>query len=344
MKGIVKASFHVTAALVLAAMTGTAAQAETEAEFYKGKRIRINIGFPTGGTSDIFARTLARHMGRHLPAPVTFVPQNQPGAGGLKSANYIYNVAPKDGTVFGNFSRSIPLEPLLGKKHLTKFDALKFTWLGSPSQEISTCAAWHTAAVKNLDDIFKKELIVGSTGQAAAATVYPKVFNAVLGTKFKLVLGYTNSVTALAAMEKGEVQGFCAWGWVPMLSRRGHWYKAGKLNVLFQIGLKSHPKHKDVPLILDKAKTEEDRQVLSLIMASQTFARPFVAPPGLSSTRAKTLQNAFNGTVRDPKFVQDAEKQGLEVDLLTGDETLDILKKLYATPKAIVERARAAQK
>ena len=213
-----------------------------------------------------------------------------------------------------------------------------------PPRDWQACTAWHTAAVKNLDDIFKKELIVGSTGQASAATVYPKVFNAILGTKFKIVLGYTNSVTALAAMEKGEVQGFCAWGWVPMLSRRGHWYKAGKLNVLFQIGLKSHPKHKNVPLILDKAKTEEDRQVLSLIMASQTYARPFVAPPGLSKTRAKTLQNAFNGTVRDPKFVQDAEKQGLEVDLLTGDETLAILKKLYATPKAIVERARAAQK
>ncbi|MDH3239918.1 MAG: hypothetical protein OEO83_04550 [Alphaproteobacteria bacterium] len=344
MKGTTRASFHITALFALAALSGTAAHAETEAEFYKGKRIRMNIGFPTGGTSDIFARTLARHMGRHLPAPVTFVPQNQPGAGGLKSANYLYNVAPKDGTVFGNFSRSIPLEPLLGKKKLTKFDALKFTWLGSPSQEISTCAAWHTAPVKTLDDLFKKELIVGSTGQASAATVYPKVFNAVLGTKFKIVLGYTNSVTALAAMEKGEVQGFCAWGWVPMLSRRGHWYKAGKLNVLFQIGLTSHPKHKDVPLILDKAKTEDDRAVLSLVMASQTFSRPFAAPPGLSSTRAKTLTGAFTATVKDPKFIQDAERQGLEVDLLTGDEMLAILRKLYATPKAIVDRTRAAQK
>lgn len=344
MRGITRVLSRIAVLLVLAAMGGSAAQAASEADFYKGKRIRINIGFPTGGTSDIFARTLARHMGRHLPAKVTFVPQNMPGAGGLKSANYLYNVAPKDGTVFGNFSRSIPLEPLLGNKSLTKFDALKFTWLGSPSQEISTCTAWHTAPVKTLDDLFKKELIVGSTGQASAATVYPKVFNAILGTKFKLVLGYTNSVTALAAMEKGEVQGFCAWGWVPMLSRRGHWYKAGKLNVLFQIGLASHPKHKDVPLILDKAKTKEDRAVLSLVMASQTFSRPFAAPPGLSKTRAKTLTSAFNATVKDPKFVEDCTKQRLEVDLLTGEELLGILKKLYATPNAIVERTRAAQK
>ena len=344
MNPIIRASARFAAALVLAATAGTAARAESEADFYKGKRIRINIGFPTGGTSDIFARTLARHMGRHLPAKVTFLPQNQPGAGGLKSANYLYNVAPKDGTVFGNFSRSVPLEPLLGNKKLAKFDALKFTWLGSPSQEVSTCTSWHTAPVKTFKELLKKELIVGSTGHASAATVYPKLFNAVLGTKFKLVLGYSNSTTVLKAMEQGEVQAFCAWGWVPMLSRRGAWYRDKKLNVLFQIGLAKHPKHPDVPLLLDMAKTDEDRAVLSLVMASQTFARPFAAPPGLSKTRAATLRGAFHATIRDPKFVVDAEKQGLEVNLLTGEATLALLRKLYASPKAIVARAKAAQK
>ena len=330
------------ATLVLAAAASSPARAEGEAEFYQGKQVRIIIGFGNGGTSDIFARTLARYMGKHLPGQASFIPQNMPGGGGIKSANYLYNVAPKDGTMFGNFSRTVPLEPLLGKADKTKFDPLKFTWLGSPSQEISTCAAWHTTPVKTFEDLRKHTLIVGSTGSASASTVFPKLFNAELGTKFKLVLGYTTSVTILKAMEQGEVQGFCAWGWVPMMMGHADWYRDKKINVLFQIGLSKHPKHPDIPLVLDMVKDADTRAVLSLVMAPQTFARPFVAPPGMAAARAATLRGAFNGTVRDPAFVADAERQGLEVDLLTGEETLGILRNLYATPKNIVARAKAA--
>jgi tripartite-type tricarboxylate transporter receptor subunit TctC len=330
------------AASLMLAAGASVARADSEADSYQGKQIRIIIGFGNGGTSDIFARTLARYMGKHLPGAGAFVPQNMPGGGGIKSANYLYNVAPKDGTMFGNFSRTVPLEPLLGKKEKTQFDALKFTWLGSPSQEVSTCASWHTTPVKSFEDLRKHQLILGSTGSAAASTVFPKLFNAELGTKFKLVLGYSNSVTILKAMEQGEVQGFCAWGWVPMLMQHADWHRDKKINVLFQIGLTQHPKHKDVPLVLDFVKEQEKKEVLSLVMAPQTFARPFVAPPGLTAARTKTLRTAFYATVRDPAFVADAERQGLEVDLLTGEETLDILKKLYATPKNIVARAKAA--
>jgi tripartite-type tricarboxylate transporter receptor subunit TctC len=334
----------VAAAFIAAAAGATAARADAEADFYEGKQVRVIIGFGNGGTSDIFARTLVRYMGKHLPGRATLVPQNMPGGGGVKSANYLYNVAPKDGTVFGNFSRTVPLEPLLGKKDATQFDALGFTWLGSPSQEVSTCAAWHTTGVKSLDDLTKRQLIIGSTGNAAASTVFPKLFNAELGTKFKIVLGYSNSVTILKAMEQGEVEGFCAWGWVPMLMSHADWLKDKKINVLFQIGLMKHPRHPDVPLVLDMAKTEEAKAVFSLVMAPQTFARPFVAPPGLSEQRTKTLRAAFYGTVRDPAFVADAERQKLEVDLVTGEQTLEILRKLYATPPAIVARAKAAMK
>ncbi len=334
----------VCGAVALIAVGATAARAESEAGFYNGKQVRIVIGFGSGGTSDIFARTLARHMGPHFPAPVTFVPQNMPGAGGLKAANYLYNVAPKDGTAFGTFSRTVPLEPLLGKKKKAEFDPLKFTWLGSPSNEVSTCASWHTSPVKTAEDLRKHQLIVGSTGAASVASVFPKLFNAVLGTKFKVILGYTNSVTALKAMEQGETQGFCAWGWVPMLSKHADWYKEKKINVLFQIGLAKHPDHPDVPLVLDMAKNEKDRATLELVIAPQTFARPFAAPPALAPARASSLTRAFDDTVKDPAFVKDSEKQKLEIQLVTGVETLAILRKLYASPPDIVARAKVALK
>lgn len=333
----------VCGALALLATVGsTTARADATADFYNGKQMRVIIGFGNGGTSDIFARTISRHMGRHIPGQPTFVPQNMPGAGGLKAANYLYNVAPKDGTAFGTFSRTVPLEPLVGNKQATEFDALKFTWLGSPSNEVSTCAAWHTAPVKTKEDLRKQELVIGSTGAASVATVFPKLFNSVLGTKFKIILGYTNSVTALKAMEQGETQGFCAWGWVPMLALNGDWLRDKKINVLFQIGLNKHPEHPDVPLVLDMAKTPDDRALLEFVIAPQTFARPFAAPPDLPADRAKTLQQAFNATVKDPKFVAEAEKQKLEIELVSGEETLDILKRLYATSPALLARAKAA--
>lgn len=192
------------------------------------------------------------------------------------------------------------------------------------------------------EDARKHELIIGSTGAASVATVFPKLFNEVLGTKFKIILGYTNSVTALKAMEQGETQGFCAWGWVPMLSQHADWYRDKKINVLFQIGLAKHPEHPDVPLVLDLARTPEDRSVLEFVIAPQTFARPFAAPPDLPKERAATLQKAFDATVKDRPFVADAEKQGLEIELVTGAETLNILKRLYKTPPEIVARAKAA--
>jgi tripartite-type tricarboxylate transporter receptor subunit TctC len=344
MSGIGKFSVLLTTGALIVSMADTAARADAIEDFYRGKQIRIIIGFGTGGTSDIFARTIQRHLGRHIPGGPTFVPQNMPGAGGIKAANYIYNVAPKDGTAFGTFSRTVPLEPLVGKKKAAEFDALKFTWLGSPSNEVSTCASWHTSKVKVADDLRKHELIVGSTGAASVASVFPRIFNSVLGTKFKVILGYTNSVTALKAMEQGETQGFCAWGWVPMLAQHADWYRDKKINVLFQIGLAKHPEHPDVPLVLDMTKTPEDRAVLEFIVAPQTFARPFAAPPALPADRAAALQRAFNAMVKDKAFVADAEKQKLEIQLVTGEQTLNILKKLYKTPPATVARAKAAMK
>ena len=315
--------------------------AQPVADFYRGKTISVQIGYAPGGAYDLSARVLARHMGRHLPGEPTVVAKNMPGAGSLKLANYLYSVAPRDGTEFGIFGRTIPIEPLLGSKE-AQFDALKFTWLGSTSNEVSTCVSWHTAAVKTAVDLYEKELVVGAAGAASPSAVFPNVFNAVLGTKFKVINGYPSSANSLLGMESGELSGFCAWGWVAMRATRPDWIRDKKFNVLFQIGLRKHPDHPEAPLVLDLAKTPEDRQVLELVVAPQTFARPFAAPPGIPAERAAALRNAFDATVKDPAFVAEATKLQLEPDLVNAVQVEEILRDIYATPASVVARATAA--
>ena len=319
------------------------ASAQSVADFYRGKTVSVHIGYAPGGAYDLSARVLARHMGRHIPGEPTVVARNMPGAGSLKLANYLYNVAPHDGTEFGIFGRTIPIDPLLGSQG-AQFDALKFTWLGSTSNEVSTCVSWHELAVKVATDLFDKELVVGAAGAASPSAVFPTVFNAVLGTRFKVVNGYPSSANSLLAMEKGEATGFCAWGWVAMRATRPEWIRDNKFNVLFQIALRKHPDHPEAPLVLDLAKTSDERKVLELVVAPQSFARPFAAPPELPPERTAALRAAFDATVRDPAFVAEAEKLKLEPELVTAAETQELLRNLYATPPAIVARAKAALK
>lgn len=335
----------IAAALVVGALAclGAAARADAVSDFYKGKQIGVIIALPPGGGYDINARALARHMGRHIPGRPSLIVRNMPGAASIRAANYLYNVAPKDGTEFAIFTRTVPLEPLLGGKG-SQFDALKFNWLGSTSNEVSTCVAWHTAPVKTFADLLHTELIVSASGAGSPSIVYPKVLNAALGTKFKIVAGYPGSAESVLAMERGEAQGNCAWGWVPMIATKGDWLRDGKLNVLVQTGMKKYPGYPDVPLALDLARTEGDRQLLELVFAPQTFARPFAAPPGVPRERVAALRRAFADTTKDAQFLADAEKEGLEVELVTGDEIDAILARIYRTPKAVVDRAKAAMK
>ena len=332
----------VLALMAMSVCVATAiAQDTSVADFYRGRTVSIFIGYGPGGGYDLSARVLARYMGRHIPGEPTVVPRNMPGAGSLQLANYLYNVAPKDGTEFGIFGRTVPVDPLLGTQGV-QFDAQKFTWLGSTSNEVSTCVAWDSAPVKTMDDLLTKELTVGASGAASPSAVFPVIFNAVLGTKFKVINGYPSSANILTAMEAGELTGFCAWGWVPMRAMRADWIRDKKFRVLFQIGLRKHADHQDVPLVLDLAKTSEDRQLLEVLIAPQVFARPFVAPPGLPADRAAALRKAFNETVRDPDFIAEAERLALEPDLVTAEQAQEVLAHIYATPKPLLERAKAA--
>ena len=318
-----------------------AAQAQGVADFYRGKTINVWIGYGAGGGYDLSARVLARHMGRYMPGEPMLVARNMPGAGSLSLANWLYNVAPKDGLDFGIFGRTVPIDPLLGTKG-TQFDALKFTWLGSTSNEVSTCVAWHDAPVKNAADLFTKELTVGASGAASPSAVFPYLFNSILGTKLRVINGYTSSATILTALEAGELNGFCAWGWVPMKAMRSDWIRDKKFNVLFQIGLAKHRDHPETPLLLDLAKTVEDRELLEILVSPQVFARPFAAPPGIPADRAAALREAFNKTVLDPDFIAEAERLVLEPDLVDAGMLEAVLARIYATPKPLLERAKQA--
>lgn len=333
---------HLLAAAAAVCLTDmTLAQERGEAAFYKGRSVSVFIGFGPGGGYDLSARTLARYMGRHIPGEPVMTPRNMPGAGSLQLANYLNTIAPKDGTEFGIFGRTVPLDPLMGTKG-ANYDPREFTWLGSTSNEVSTCVSWHTSPVKTFEDLRRLELPVGASGPTSPSATFPNVLNAVLGTKMKVISGYTGSATILTALEAGELSGFCSWGWVPIKTQRPDWLRDRKINVIAQLGLYKHPEHLDVPLAIEFARNDEERKVLEFIFAPQVFARPFAAPPRLSSERAATLRKAFADTVSDPAFVIEAEKLGLEPELVTWEEMQKLINGFYQTPPAIISRVQAA--
>lgn len=310
------------------------------AQSNQGKPINVYVGYATGGNYDLTARLVARHMGRHIPGEPNLIVQNMPGAGGLKLANFLYTVAPRDGSAFGIIGPTLALAPLLNNEGV-QFDSLKFTWIGSTANEVSTCVAWHTAPVKTAEDLYTQELIVGATGTTSVSALYPKILNAVLGMKFKVVQGYTGSADALLAMERGETQGFCGLGWIN-IAQKEDWVQNRKVNVLVQLGLDKYPRpiQDGVPLALDLAKGQENRQVLELTLAPQVFARPFLAPPALPAGSAETLRQAFRATLADRAFLAEAEKQKFEIELVTHDQIEALLARLYAYPKPVIQRAK----
>ena len=317
------------------------AKADAVADFYRGKSVTVSVGFSPGGGYDLHARVLARHMGKHIPGEPRVSVRNLPGAAGLTLANLLYNTAPQDGTEFGTFDRSIPIDPLIGAGK-SQFDALKFNWIGSTSNEISTCIAWNTAPVKTLDDVFQTELVISGTAPSANVVIYPRLMNELLGTKFKIVSGYPGSTEGLMAMERGETQGFCAFGWSGLKSLHPDWLSEKKVNVLVQFGFEKDKDYPSVPLILDYAKTPKARQAIELVIAPQLFARPFVAPPNVPKERVAALRDAFAKTMGDPAYLEEAQKLNLEVELVKGQDVEDLIKRVYATPAETVDLVRAA--
>jgi tripartite-type tricarboxylate transporter receptor subunit TctC len=307
--------------IALAAPAG--AQAQSVADFYKGKNITLMVGYSAGGGYDIYARAVARHMGKHIPGNPNFIVQNLTGAGSLNAANNLYNVAPKDGTVFGTFARGLAMEPLIGTARV-KFEATKFTWIGSGANEISLCATWHTSPVKTWQDALKTNFAVGGEGAGSDPDTYATLMRNVFGSKLKLVTGYHGTSDIILAIERGEVDGRCGWSWSSVKSTRPNWIPEKKLNYLVHMSEVKAPELPDVPLITDFAN-DRQKQVLRLVISRQTMGRPFAAPPDVPADRA-------------------ADKLKLEVNPVTGEDVAKLISDLYATPKDIVEEARAAIK
>ena len=320
-------------------VTSGAAQ-DPVADFYRGKQVSILVGFTPGGSSSLYAQALARHMGRYLPGSPSFIVQHVPGAGGLLLANNVANTVPRDGTAFAITGRTAAIEPLLGNKN-AKFDGRHFNWLGTANVEYTTCSLWHTAKAKTLQDAMRIETVVGGSGADATEVIFPKAANKLTGTKFKVVLGYHGSTEILLAMERGEVEGFCGIGWTFLKLRKGDWLKDKKINILYQMSLEKHPELPHVPAIIDHARTPDDRKVFEFLFAPQEMGRPFFAPPAVPAERVKALRDAFARTFKDPAFLAEAEKMGVEVQHVGGEQIQALVERIYASPPDVIARAKA---
>ncbi|HKA74908.1 MAG TPA: tripartite tricarboxylate transporter substrate-binding protein [Xanthobacteraceae bacterium] len=324
---------------IVAMLMARPAHADAVEDFYKGKTISVVIGYSVGGGYDLYARHLARHMGKYIPGRPTLVPQNMTGAGSLRAASYIYSAAPKDGTVFGTFARAMAIQPLLSS---APFDGTKFTWLGSVTNDVSTCITWHTSPVKTWSDMLETPVTLGGEGPGADPDIFALLYKNVFGAKVKLVTGYHGTNDTVLAMERGEVDGLCGLSWSTLQSRHLEWMKSGKINIVVQAAFKKQPELAGVPLITDLVKTPEQGQILKLILTSQEMARPFAAPPGIPDDRRAALLAAFERTMKDPEFLEEAKKLNLEVNPVSAHAIDDLLAELYATPKEVLEKAAQA--
>lgn len=323
------------AALVATGPLGASAQ--PVADFYKGKTIELHIGYTSGGGYDVYGRIVARHMGKYIPGNPQIVPKNTPGAGSLRAANWLYAAAPKDGTALATVARGAAFDPLLGVT-AAQYDGNKFNWIGSANNEVSVCVSWHDSGVTSFQDLLKKELVVGGTGPTADTDQFPRVINAVLGTRMKIVPGYPGGNDVSLAMERGEVKGRCAWSWSSVLATRQDWVRNKRIHVLVQLALQKHPELPDVPLVMDLARTDEERAMLNLVFARQTMGRPFMAPPGVPAERIAALRKAFMDVMKDKELLAEAEKMSLEISPVSGEELQALVARGYATDPAISKK------
>ncbi len=330
-------AWGLAAILLLAARPAAADAIE---DFYRGRTVTIVIGFGPGETYDLYARLLARHMGRHIPGRPTLLPQNMPGAGSLNAANHLYNVAPRDGSAFGVTHRFVPIMPLLAMEG-AQFDAQKFSYIGSANQENAVCYGRADAGIANLADWKTKTLLVGTTGKGAELTTFNATLRNVLGLKLKVISGYLTSTEVSAAVEKGELQGRCGESFGSLMQIHPDWVEKHTINLLIELGLAHDPKIPDLPLLPTLISDSTDRQAVELLLSPSRMGRPFFGPPGMPRDRLQALRTAFEATLRDPELLADAKKERLDIMDMPGAEMEALLGRLYGAPNAVIARARA---
>jgi tripartite-type tricarboxylate transporter receptor subunit TctC len=310
---------------------------------FAGKHITVVVGFsPIGIGYDTYGRLLARYLGRHLPGNPAVIAENKPGAGSMALANYLYNVAPKDGTEIGLIGRGVAMDPLLrGGASSALFNAAKFNWLGSMNNEVSGFFVWHTAPAQSLQQILAgAPLTVGTTGPGGDPLLYARTLNAILKTRLKLISGYPGMNEILLAMRKGEIDGVTAYSWASARVGSRADLQDGSLKVVLQLALSRHKDLPDVPLVTDLVKDPQDLRLLQLIFSRQSMGRPVVAPPGLNPAVVAALRNGFAEAMHDPDLLAEAARYGLETEYVSGDDVQKLVESLYALPTGVVERAQ----
>lgn len=339
-------SARALAALLVVTFAGapldSRARAQGVADFYKGRTVEIVVGWSAGAGYDVYARFLARHMARHIPGNPSVVVQNMAGAASLRATNYIYNVAPKDGSAFGMIGRGTAFDPLLLPGTPAQFEAAKFGWIGSMNDEVSVCVAWEEPTVTRLEDVLTKELVIGGSGPSSDTDQFPLLMNRTLGTKFRIIPGYPGGNDINLAMQRGEVKGRCGWSWSSIRVTHPEQYRTKVFRVLVQLGLSKHPDLPDVPLIMDLAKTDEQRQMYKLVFARQVMGRPFLAPPGIPPDRLAALRKAFMDTMADPEFLGEADRMKLEITPVDGAKVQSLVEEIYRQSPEIARKTGAA--
>jgi tripartite-type tricarboxylate transporter receptor subunit TctC len=310
-------------------------------EFYSNHDIDLYIGYSTGGGYDAHARTLARHMGKHIPGNPEIIPRNREGAGSMLLTNELASTLPTDGTVFAAIGRGQVLQPLYGVPEAT-FKPRELNWIGSTSNEVSVCIVWKDVPVDTWQDLKTRGMIVGGTGPGADTDTFPRLLNNILGTKLQLITGYPGGSDVVLAMERGEVEGRCGYSYSSMVSQRPDLLEEKKIRILMQMSTAKHPAIPDVPLVMDLAETDRDREVMRMVFAPQVMGRPFVAPAGIPEDRVAALRAAFDATMKDPEYLADVEKQGLELEPVSGEEIQALVIRMYDQPQDIIDAAKEA--
>ncbi len=322
------------------AIAGAPAAAQTPEQFYKGKQIELAIGYPPAGSNDVYARLLTRHLGKHIPGNPTIVPQNRPGAGSFLAHAYVYGVAPKDGTVIGIGAPTAPLDEKLGTQGV-RFKTAELNWIGRIDSLVNIVFLWHTSPVKTFADAQKMESKLSGTGVGSTVSIYPTVTNHVLGTKFKLIMGYKGSNEAQLAVERGEAEGHST-SWTAVKVAHPDWRPDKKISIIVQYALKKHPELPDVPTVVELARNAEQRQILSAVMNATEIGTAFFTAPGVPQDRIDALRRAFDATVKDPEFLAEAARTKLTVNPMPGEELQKLVAEVAAISPEILEKVRAA--
>ncbi len=338
------------AAVILAALgmlaAVSSASAQSVEEFYRGKRVNLVTSASVGGGYDQYARLLAKHMPRHIPGQPTIIVQNMTGAEGLKAGNYLYSMAAQDGSVIGGLQRNNGLARFYDVNNAgIQFDASKFHWLGSPQQEVGLFIVSTKLGVNSPEDLKKKEIAISSTAHNSPSSIYARMLNGLYGSKLRTVEGYDGSQACLLAVERGEVDGHISGGSSGAFrSRMMPWIEKGEAKVIMQLGMTRDPAFPDAPTAIEIMSSPADKQLMEIAFAEQVMGRPFLLPPGVPADRVKALRAAFDATMKDPLFLDDAKSQNVEIDPVSGEQINALLDRVYAAPPEMAARVRELAK